>query len=147
MVVTASRTARLFGEEGKGLRLIQHAQFAFGLVERPGIEIDATLDEVPVKVGDQSARVPRCHAPVAAIREKGRDGGVSIADARIVDAVHPLFFRKLHVGMREEKLSNGRVKSESIDTSPGGVHQHGRAPVQHIASGDECTRRLQEVRC
>ena len=146
MVVAPSGSACLFGEEGKGLRLIKHAQFALGIVIGSRVEIDPSLNQIAVKVCHQGAGITRGHAPFTAVSEKGMYRWICIADSRVVHAVYFFLCRELHVGVRKEKLSNGRVKCEAIDSSPCGIHQHGRTAIEYITSGYEVAGWLQEIR-
>ena len=144
--VAPGASSGLIGQKSKRLGLVQHPQFSFGFVRASGIHIDAPLNQVAMKVGDQCPGVPGCEAPTPAIFYVWLDpwnGGIEVG---VVDAVHCRRFGVLHVGMGQEELSNGGVKSEPIHPATGRIHQHGGAAVKHISRSDQVFGWLKKVR-
>ena len=137
---------RLLHDVGHGHTLVENPQLPVGSVRRSGVHEDAAVLESPVHISHHGADVP---ATVGLTLLLGLDvlldGGVPPLLVSLVDGVDLPSRLALHVGVREDKLSNGRVEHEAVDAVAGGEDDHGGAAVQSVTRRHDLPAGLEGV--
>ena len=62
-----------------------------------------------------------------------------------VNRVGVALFREAHALLAQAEDAKGRVVGKGVDAAAGGINQHRRGAVNHIARGDLSVARLQEI--
>ncbi len=143
--------AGLLHQKRHGVALIEQAQLAVRGVGAGRIDVDAALEQVAMKIGNQGTDIAGGvgsvgrFVPLLAIFQVLLHPVRELDVVALVDGVDLAFLRNANVLVGEAEATDGGIIGKAVDAKAGGVDQHGGRAIDHVTGGDLTVARLQEI--
>ena len=109
------------------------------------IQEDTSLDHDPVDIRDHRTNIAQAKVHIRTMVNIPAHLKVKFEVVSLVDSIVSTIFRDLDIPVRQAKLTDRRIKGESIDTMACSIYQDGGCTIQHIAGCYESSTWLQKI--
>mmetsp|Transcript_617 Transcript_617/g.928 ORF Transcript_617/g.928 Transcript_617/m.928 type:complete len:267 (+) Transcript_617:443-1243(+) len=139
---------RLFEDKGHWSSFVQKAKFSVDVLLISRVSEDASIEKGTVHISDHGSDVARAvlFSSLTFSLLKVINVGLKLrVPIEVVCFVHRIDLstaRNLDIRMGEDELSNGRVKSKSIEPVSGGENKDGGGRIHAVSSSNKVSSRL-----